>query len=291
MADRMPYQAGYQLVRLTLRLLGGLLSGWLICLSLSACQADSDSGKQTDLLTTQTLAGTYLLTTILPVTEGQVRSRSDDSVLVAYTKSLEYSLYSFSPDGTGYRLVNGVLHESRYILAQTELRVAGDVFHQLSLGRQALAMTLRRRVNGRLVALRCKAYRLNLSTDQLRFTALARAAFTHPVQSETKAQIRERVKNSLYFYSLFFRTIYTNQFNQFKPAAISLPIRYYNGGIRVPTAFDSTASWTSVYATTRDAEIAHEFFRRAANAVKTYPNGENVIHEYSLVLAKMAETL
>ena len=244
-----------------------------------------------DSLTTQALAGTYLLTTARLVGVHQGSSEDEYNDLLAYAKSLEYSLYTFTPDGQCRYLRGGVLQQGSYVLKGTNLTFGATAFQQLTLTRQSISMLLTQETNDKQIELRCRAYRLGLSIDGLRFSALEAAAFTRPAQPETDVQIRERVKNSLYFYSLFFRTVYTNQFNRFKPAAISMPIRFYNGGVKVPYKFDSTASWTKTYATMRNAERAHEYFRRAAKAVKTYPTGENYIHEYSLVLAKMAATL
>ncbi|MEZ0484056.1 hypothetical protein [Fibrella aquatica] len=216
---------------------------------------------------------------------------AEDSALNSNLKLLEYSFYFFTPDGVGRRLLNGRYSEDNYVLDNAELTLFDDKFSQVVLNRQSLAMLAVRQVNGQNVVLRYKAYRLPMPTDELRFHALARVAFTHPIKSETDEQIKERVKNTLYFYSLFFKAVHRNRFNRFKPAAIYLPIRYYRRGIGVTTSFDSTATWTTLYATEADARKAQQFMRKAAMALKKYPVRENGIQQYALVLEQMADTL
>ncbi|MEZ0538693.1 hypothetical protein [Fibrella arboris] len=264
----------------------GLIMSALCCWLIVGCQSGADRATtRSDGIQ----AGTYLLTSVQPLDSQPTLDILSDSTLMSYVRSLAYSLYLFAPDGRCHRIRQGTLEQGRYV--QTALTFGLETYDRIILGKQSLTLVVSRQVGQAKVPLTYKLYRLNLGTDQLRFTALAENVFTHPVRSESDEKLRDRVKNSLYFYSLFFRTIYTNQFNRFKPAAISLPIRYYSGGIRVPVKFDSTASWTALFASVDDARKAHSLYKEAAKKVKRYPAGESMIHEYGLVLADMANAL
>jgi hypothetical protein len=265
--------------------------GFVSCLVCLSCKNRSNGNEDARVLTPATLAGTYLLTTIQPVIKDQVLTQSDYSAIMAYAKSLEYSFYWFTSDGFGQYLQNSQLQQGPYVLNGNYLTFQGETFREVELRRQSVSMVSSRPVNQIPVDFRFKAYRLNLTVDDLRFSALARAVFTHPQQPESEAQIRQRVKNSLYFYSLFFKAVYKNRFNRFKPAAISLPIRFFRGRIRVPYKFDSIANWTSQYATVADAQKAHALFRKAAKTITRYPVAKTMIHGYSLVLAQMGDAL
>ncbi len=221
----------------------------------------------------------------------QLWSQGTDSAFKRYANSLEYSFLSFSPDGRWWQVTDEGLQEGRYRLSTDRLKTETEAFYDVRLGKQSLTLSVQRQLNGQSVACRLKAYRLNFSVDDLRFSALAKATFRQPARPETDAQLRERVRNSLYFYSLFFRTIYTNQFNQFKPAAIRIPIRFARLGIRIVYRFDARANWTTVYATTADAKKAYDLFRKAQRAAGTYPAGETMIHKFSLTLQKMGDAL
>lgn len=275
------------------RYLSVALISWVSALLLPGCQHASDRARQTDSLTIQQLAGTYLVTEVDPIGRGQVLlwPRGTDSAFKIYANSLEYTFLSFSPDGSWWQVTNEGLQEGRYVLSTDRLKTETDDFYDVRLGKQLLALSVQRPLNGQSVECRLRAYRLNFSIDDLRFSALAKATFRHPTRPETDAQIRERVKNSLYFYSLFFRTIYTNQFNRFKPAAIRIPIRFARVGIRIVYRFDPTANWTTLYATTSDAKKAYDLFRKAQRAAGTYPAGETMIHKFSLTLQKMGDAL
>ncbi|NID12415.1 hypothetical protein [Fibrivirga algicola] len=258
---------------------------WLI-----ACQHVSDR-QESATITAEQLTGTYLLTTIRQIGGRPALSVSDDSAREAYARELAYSFYFFSPDSSYMWLRNGQFTKGKYKLAAGDLILGADDYYVVRSGRQSLSMVTDKLINGQVVKFQQKAYRLNFSVDDMRFTSLAKAVFTNPTRPETDAQIRERVKNSLYFYSLFFKTIYTNQFNRFKPAAISMPIRYFRGGTRVIIKFDSTATWTRLYATTADAQKAHALFKQSEKALKRYPIGNSMIHRYSLTLEQMGNNL
>ncbi len=283
-------KADYQVARLLCRLVAGT-AGCLSILFLFSCQHASDRGGQTDSLTTRRLAGTYLLTEVDPIGKGQSLSPGTDSALNIYTYSLEYSFLSFDQEGNWWQVANDGLQEGRYVFSTNRLKTENDEFYAVRLGKQSLTMYVQRQINGQSMLFRLKAYRLNFSVDDLRFSALAKATFKRPVGPETDAQIRSRVKNSLYFYSLFFRTVYTNQFNRFKSAAIRIPIRFARLGIRIVYRFDSTANWTTLYATASDAKKAYDLFRKAQRSAGTYPAGETMIHKFSLALQKMGNAL
>lgn len=280
----------YQQNSVIARLIGGALS-CLICLLSAGCQHVSEKGARTDSLTTGQLAGTYLLTDIEPIGEGQLLSPGTGLALRTYINALEYSFLSFDQEGRWWQVANQELQEGRYMLSADRLTTETSDFYNVRLGKQSLTLSVQRQIEGQVIVFRLKAYRLNFSVDDLRFSALAKATFRRPTRSETDAQIRERVRNSLYFYSLFFRTVYTNQFNRFKPAAIRIPIRFARAGIRIVYRFDSTANWTTLYATTSDAKKAYVLFRQAQKAAGTYPAGETMIHKFSLTLQKMGNAL
>jgi hypothetical protein len=222
---------------------------------------------------------------------GQLLSLSTLSALDTYADALEYSFLSFNQEGRWWQVANEELQEGQYVFSTNRLKTETDDFYDVRLGKQSLTMSVQRTINGVAVDFRLKAYRLNFSVDNLRFSALAKATFRRPTRSETDAQIRERVKNSLYFYALFFRTIYTNQFNRFKPAAIRIPIRFARLGLRIVYRFDSRANWTTLYAKTADAKKAYDLFRKAQKAAGAYPAGETMIHKFSLALQRMGNAL
>lgn len=262
----------------------------LVCLFLG-CQHVSDKEAHTDSLTTGRPAGTYLLTDVEPIGAGQLMSPGTGLALRTYTNALEYSFLSFDQEGRWWQVADQGLQEGQYTISANGLKTETSDFYNVRLGKQSLTLFVRQQIDGQVIEFRLKAYRLNFSVDDLRFSALAKATFRRPTRSETDAQIRERVRNSLYFYSLFFRTIYTNQFNRFKPAAIRIPIRYARVGIRIVYRFDATANWTTLYATTADAKKAYVLFRQAQRAAGTYPAGETMIHKFSLTLHKMGNAL
>ncbi len=113
-----------------------------------------------------------------------------------------------------------------------------------------------------------------------------------PMQAENETQIKERIKNALNFYSLYFRIVDEDKtVNSFRPARIYLPIQFYSGGVGVKT-FDPNAPWVFLFNNVQDAAKAHDFLQLALKKVGVFPShGGKFALEYADVLKEMAENL
>lgn len=262
----------------------------MISLLLRGCQLASDRQPGGDWLTPRYSADMYLVTGVelLPYTTALAarEQQAADSVRGA----LEFGLFAFTPDSNCDLIVRNRLLESRYRLDGRMLKTPLGTYRNVRQTGYGFTMTVPVRVGSGQIGLRCDLHRIEFGHDKQRVLALVKAVFTHPLKPETDEQIRVRVKNCLAFYALYFKAIYANQLNQFKPAAVAMPIRFYNGGLRLAN-YEDNKPWKGLYANEENAKKAHRCFRKAIKSVKYYPEMGHLILEYAVVFDRMSDFL
>ena len=222
---------------------------------------------------------------VAPISDtGRTRQQIDSTA-----NALAFSLFAVMPDGSCTFIQTNRLITSSFTLRGTTLTTGSGTFHNVVPTSYGLSLNVP--VPGETgAALRCEGYRIGFGHDERRVLALANAVFTHPTGPETDEQLRRRVKNCLAFYALYFKAIYANRLNRFKPGAIAMPIRYYSGALRLAN-YDQSAPWAGLYATANDAKRAHRLFRRAIKSVRNYPERGNILLEYALIFDEMSRSL
>jgi hypothetical protein len=113
-----------------------------------------------------------------------------------------------------------------------------------------------------------------------------------PTQAETDEQIKERLRNALKFYGIYFQSINDDKIvNSFRPSRIYLPIDFYSGGIGIKT-FNPNAEWVYLFNNVQDASKAYSFLILALKKVGVFPNhAGHFAQEYAEVLTEMSGNL
>ena len=267
---------------------GILFSG--LSLLLWACQSAADYPPKEDWLTPRYSADTYLITGVRPLPYTTALAVTEQQVADSVRGTLEFGLFAFEPDGNCQLILRNGLITSRYCLNGRRLGTSLGTYQPVRQTSYGFTMTVPVQADSGQIGLRCDLHRIEFGHDKQRVLALAKAVFTHPSKPETDEQIRVRVKNCLAFYALYFKAIYANQLNQFKPAAVAMPIRFYNGGLRLAN-YEDNKPWKALYATEENAKKAHRCFRKAIKSVKYYPEMGHLIIEYSAIFQQMSDFL
>jgi hypothetical protein len=112
-----------------------------------------------------------------------------------------------------------------------------------------------------------------------------------PLQSEDDAAIKNRLKESLYYYSAYFANIKGNKIPVFNIEKILCPIKFYSGGIG-RKRFKENDNWTQVFFDNKDAQKAHTMLGNAFDNIKGYPDkGGDYVAEYIVALKLVADVL
>ncbi len=265
-----------------------LLSG--LSLLFWACQSTSDRLPKGDWLTPRYSADTYLVTGVQPLPDTTALAVTEQQVADSVRGALEFGLFAFAPDSRCDLILRNQLIESRYRLNGRILGTLLGTYRNVQQTSYGFTMMVPVQVDSGQIGLRCDLHRIEFGHDKQRVLALAKVVFTHPSKPETDEQIRVRVKNCLAFYALYFKAIYANQLNQFKPAAVAMPIRFYNGGLRLAN-FEENRAWKGLYANEENAKKAHRLFRKAIKSVNYYPERGHLILEYAVIFDQMSNFL
>lgn len=265
-----------------------LFSG--LSLLLWACQPASDRLPKGDWLTPRYSADTYLVTGVEPLPYTMALAGSAKQAADSVRSALEFGLFVFAPDSSYDMILRNQLMMSRYRLDDRMLWTSLGTYRNVRQTGYGFTITVPVRVDSGAIGLRCDLHRIEFGHDKQRVLALAKVVFTHPSKPETDEQIRVRVKNCLAFYALYFKAIYANQLNQFKPAAVAMPIRFYNGGLRLAN-FEENRAWKGLYANEENAKKAHRCFRKAIKSVNYYPERGHLILEYAVIFDQMSNFL
>jgi hypothetical protein len=112
-----------------------------------------------------------------------------------------------------------------------------------------------------------------------------------PAQAEDDAAVKNRLKESLYYYAAYFANIKGNKIPVFNIEKILCPIKFYNGGIG-RKRFKENDNWTQVYFDNKDAQKAHDMLGNAFDNIKGYPDkGGDYVAEYIIALKMVADAL
>lgn len=257
-----------------------------------ACQPNADTRQQVarDWLTPCYSESTYLVTNVKPLPYAVPLTKAEQQRADSVRGVLEFGLFAFSPDSSCALVLRNKLIESRYRLRGQLLGTTLGTYSRVQQTGTGFSMTMPVAVDSGMIEVRCRLHWIEFGHDKQRVLALAKAVFTQPTAPETDEQLRLRVKHCLAYYALYFKAIYANQLNQFKPAAVAMPIRFYNGGLRLAN-YEPDAPWKGIYATEDNAKKAHRLFRKAIKSVKYYPDRDNLINEYAVIFQQMSDFL
>ena len=238
-------------------------------------------------------ASTYLLMDaypFAPVPDTEAAQQAADSA----TSALSFSLFAVMPEGTCTLVQRNQILTSPFRLRNEVLTTSSGTYYNVLPTSYGFTMIVPVPVPTQepadTLALRCGLYRIEFGHDKQRVLALADAVFTHPTGPETDEQLRRRVKHCLAFYALYFKALYTNQFNRFRPNAVGMPVRFYRGALKLAN-YDPDAPWAGLYANANDAKRAHRLFRKAIKSVRVFPERGSLLLEYSLIFGEMSDFL
>lgn len=112
-----------------------------------------------------------------------------------------------------------------------------------------------------------------------------------PIQAEDDAAIKNRLKESIYYYAGYFANVKGNKIPVFNPEKMLCPIKFYNGGIG-RRRFKENDNWTKVFFDSKDAQKAHTMLGNAFDNIKGYPDkGGDYVAEYIIALKMVADAL
>ena len=112
-----------------------------------------------------------------------------------------------------------------------------------------------------------------------------------PTQAEDEAAIKNRLKESIYYYAGYFANVKGNKIPVFNPEKMLCPIKFYNGGIG-RKRFKENDNWTAVFFDNKDAQKAHDMLGHAFDNIKGYPDkGGDYVAEYIVALKMVADAL
>jgi hypothetical protein len=128
--------------------------------------------------------------------------------------------------------------------------------------------------------------------DVEEFKKAFRYLMQKPSQAETDEQIKERLRNALKFYGIYFQSINDDKVvNSFRPTRINLPIKFYSGGIGIKP-FEPNAEWVYLFNNVQDASKAYGFLILALKKVGVFPSHDgHFAQEYAEVLTEMSGNL
>lgn len=112
-----------------------------------------------------------------------------------------------------------------------------------------------------------------------------------PTQAEDDAAIKNRLKESIYYYAGYFANVKGNRIPVFNPEKMLCPIKFYKGGIGM-RCFKENDNWTTVFFDNKDAKKAHTMVDNAFSLLKGYPDkGGDYVAEYIIALKMVADNL
>lgn len=263
-------------------LVGMLLTG---CWSEPAEQSTATLAPDRPLL-----LGTFYVARIKVYNRHSWLNDAENAAVEQLAASLGHSLLHFDSTGLCQAIYYGRRTEARYLVQQDDLHIQDSTFHGLKLAPNGFSMQLRKRVNGKRVDLEYRAYRLNLGKDTDRFQSLANTIFTRPTAPQSDEQIRQRVKQTLTFYALFFRAIHDSHIILFKPGIVNLPIKFYYGAMTL-TPFSATDAWTTLYSTPDEARKAYALLEGAIAQNGRFRHRQSFALGFATVLHETASHL
>lgn len=112
-----------------------------------------------------------------------------------------------------------------------------------------------------------------------------------PTQAEDDAAIKNRLKESIYYYAGYFANVKGNKIPVFNPEKMLCPIKFYKGGIGM-RRFKENDNWTAVFFDNKDAKKAHTMLDNAFSLLTGYPDkGGDYVSEYVIALKLVADKL
>ncbi|OQP67719.1 hypothetical protein [Niastella populi] len=112
-----------------------------------------------------------------------------------------------------------------------------------------------------------------------------------PTQAEDDAAIKNRLKESIYYYAGYFANVKGNKIPVFNPEKMLCPIKFYKGGIG-RKRFKENDNWTAVFFDNKDAKKAHDMLGHAFDNIKGYPDkGGDYVAEYIIAMKMVADEL
>ena len=216
-------------------------------------QSSPRSVVQSIIMPSDSLKGSWLAPNIFVENERIQEMSNLDSKVVDITKEeFEFEIFRFSGDKKFMGIKNGLFQESKWDISKNEIQlfdgtnIRANKFEITQAVNQRMSMKTSKFFNDIPVNFNIQMFRFNLGKDEVIFYDYAAKIFKNVSKSETDSEIKEKVKNSLNFYSIYFQAINNSNLNGFKPTAVLLPIRFYSGGIGI-TEFDEQQYWKKIY--------------------------------------------
>jgi hypothetical protein len=108
------------------------------------------------------------------------------------------------------------------------------------------------------------------------------------VKEETDDEIRERVKQMLNYYAVYFDLI-ADRSTYFMPSRVILPIKFYQHGIGLKT-FDPESKFARLFYSTEQARFAYYVLEGAIDKAKfDFKDNSSFSREYAQMLEEMAK--
>lgn len=108
------------------------------------------------------------------------------------------------------------------------------------------------------------------------------------VKEESENEMRERVKQMLNYYSVYFDLI-ADRSTYFMPSRVFLPIKFYQHGIGLKT-FDPESKFASLFYSTEQARFAYYVLEGAIDKAKfDFKDNSSFSREYARMLEEMAK--
>jgi hypothetical protein len=261
--------------------------------------ANNEVNSSTEALTISpdSLKGSWLAPTILVDNKHESEMSSLDKKVVDITMGeFEFEVFQFLPNGNFVGVKDGLFQESKWSLANNVVQlfdgnnIKSDRLKFTQPIREGIELQTTKLFNDKPVNFNFQMYRFKLGKNEGIFYNYAQKIFKNIAKAKNDEEIKEKVKNSLNYYSIYFQAISDSKLNGFKPLAVLLPMRFYSGGIGL-TEFSEQQHWKRIYYDDKDAKKAYKYLEEALSKVSTYPKRENLILEYSAVFKEMAEKL
>jgi len=113
---------------------------------------------------------------------------------------------------------------------------------------------------------------------------------TKPVQPESEAVIRQRLKQMLAYYAAYFAIIQNNKIGYFNREKILVPLMFFDGGLGI-TPFEDAGNFPDLFYDEADAKKAHALLEKAFSNYE-YPDlGNKFVQEYIMALRQISDKL
>ncbi|MBO9198980.1 MULTISPECIES: hypothetical protein [Niastella] len=269
---------------------------------LSACQSNKN-GEAGIPITKDSLTGNWMIIKLSTTSSKKEYENMMKSVVNPMKNKIEGAIYSFQPSGTllldegGLTLTNGnwQLKDNKQLLIQHQDSTSSPRTIPFSItGYRNDSLVLENIFENKKenlhITYTLKRLKYNYAVPDL-FLPVLNKWRQKPLQPESEAALRLRLKQILSYYSAYFANISHNKILFFNTEKVQCPLMFYSDGLGL-RPFIISEEWTKLFFDNRDAEKAYIILKQSFVRLKDFPDREKKLAlAFSISLETLADDL